>query len=132
MREHKLRTEHRRSLEDLARSNRALEQFAYVASHDLQEPLRMVALYTQLLAEKYRGKLDEDANKYINYAVDGAVRMQELVQDLLAFSRVGRQGTALGSTDCNLIVAGGAAQSASDHGGERRGGEARTSASADY
>ena len=64
----------------------------------------MVALYTQLLAEKYRGKLDDDANKYINYAVDGAVRMQKLVQDLLAFSRVGRQGTALGSTDCNLIV----------------------------
>jgi light-regulated signal transduction histidine kinase (bacteriophytochrome) len=88
----------------LARSNQDLEQFAYVASHDLQEPLRMVATFTQLLAERYRGKLDADADKYIHYAVDGALRMQKLVQDLLAFSRVGRQGEARVSIDCNAAL----------------------------
>src|SRR5581483_4392063 len=104
IRETKLRQEHRQSQDDLARSNRDLEQFAYVASHDLQEPLRMVATYTQLLEERYGSKLDAEANRYIHYAVDGALRMQKLVQDLLAFSRVGRQGETLESTDCNLVL----------------------------
>ena len=93
-----------RKAEELARSNRDLEQFAYVASHDLQEPLRMVAAYTQLLAEQYRGKLDAEAEKYLGYVVEGALRMQALVQDLLAFSRVGRNGSARKSVDCNAVM----------------------------
>jgi light-regulated signal transduction histidine kinase (bacteriophytochrome) len=104
LREKRLREEHQQAQEALARSNQDLEQFAYVASHDLQEPLRMVATYTQLLAERYRGKLDENADKYIHYAVEGALRMQALVQDLLTFSRIGRQGTDLQSTDCDGVL----------------------------
>ena len=90
--------------QELARSNSELERFAYVVSHDLQAPLQTISNYVQLLERRYREKLDEKADKYINYIVGGVKRMGSQIQDLLQYSRVGREKSTFAETDCNIIL----------------------------
>jgi PAS domain S-box-containing protein len=97
-------TERKRAEEELQRSNAELQQFAYVASHDLQEPLRMVSSYTQLLAECYQGQLDAQADKFIAFATEGATRMQQLLEDLLDYSRVSRRPQPFEPINCTTIL----------------------------
>jgi PAS domain S-box-containing protein len=96
--------EHKRREEGLARSNKDLEQFAYIASHDLREPLRMVSSFLGLLVQRYKNQLDNDAQRYIHFAVDGATRMQRLIDGLLVYARVGSQEYKLGAADSDAAL----------------------------
>lgn len=100
----KAEAERERLLEELMRSNTELEQFAYIASHDLQEPLRMISSYVELIAHRYRGKLDSDADEFIGFMVSGTTHMKALLNDLLMYSRVGRQRDPLQTTDLNQVM----------------------------